>query len=304
MAVFRAPRPAWTRPPPNVIGVSEPTRTAFLFNDSNAPVRGSLVGDPTDGYSSLRATARGKAYYLDGSASDDGRGSANNAAPGFPEHTITMLVRIEAIDATYGGLFTYTSSAGVGNVVSVIRDVSNDYWRYNVDSNVIGKTSAGTVSELEDNQWHWLTFVCSKIADDVKYYVDGVLRDIIPTDIALPTPIVNSAADNELVLGNTRNRSATQQMQGDYAAFYALDRVMSAGEVRHRASPQGQWDWLRTASQRFIETAPAAAATGWEYGAGFDRDPVRIRGNPRAAYLNSANGKDIAGRWPTLKWNS
>jgi hypothetical protein len=295
MAVFRAPRPAWTRPPPDVIGVSEPTLTAFLFNNSNARVTGSRVGDPTTGYSGIRATARGRSYYLDNSASDDGRNSANNASPAGSEITVTSLVRADSFDADFGGLWNWTSSAYVGHPCAMFRDSNGDRWRVYADNSVIATMANGSVSPIEDGQWHWVAIVISKLAQTVVLYVDG---EVLSSKAAagIPTSITTSAANNNLVLGNTRNRSATQQMVGDFAAFYALDRAMSPAEVRHRHSPQGQWDWLRTSPQRFIETADVAA-TGWEYGAGFDRDPVRIRGNPRDVVINGRADS----HWATLR---
>ena len=203
-----------------------------------------------------------------------------------------MLLRLETISDAYAGLINWTEAAHTTTVCGIFRDNVYDKFRLVLNNTTKGVSDVGACTAIDDGEWHWVSIVVSGILGNWKYYVDGELLFSPTATMVTPT----TAADNHLHIGATRSAIATQQIDGDYAAVYVLDRTMSAAEVRHRHSPQGQWDWLRTSPQRFIETS-AAAAAGWGYGAGFAPAPARIRGYPTDVLINARADS----HWPTLK---
>jgi hypothetical protein len=287
--VFRAPRPAWTRPPPNVIGTSEPLRTAYLFAKGDAGVRGSGNTDPFIARSTAATTQTkyGRAWAVGNN--NQGMGAANSPSP-VATYSATMLCRVDGHDGSWAPFWYYTDSLSVQAAMFFGRTSGSNAMQ--VYHNNSGSTSSPAMYDaVFTGEWLWLTIVSN--GTNWKGYVNGQL--IVTTAY---TQALVPYSDGICNLGQWKSSTTSNEMHGEIAAFWVVEREMQPAEIRHRHSPQGQWDWLRTAPQRFIETAAAAAAaTGWEYGAGFDRDPVRFRGNPRDVVINGRANS----HWATLR---
>lgn len=172
---------------------------------------------------------RGTPYGRSLRTSSAGWASIATNADWLGPNTVIMLVYINSVAASFGGI-TAKITSGTTTQLSIGRDAGNDFMAFGVDNATTGQVSQVNLSALIGKP-SVISYTHSGVASTgATSYLDGRL---LGTTTNLGT---QPSGTGPLLLGMSRDQTASFAGDIDFLLFLRFNRVLSAAEIASLSS--------------------------------------------------------------------
>jgi hypothetical protein len=222
--------------------------TAIVFNGpAYDAVSGSLLTSTSFG-SAPNISAGTKGLGLAGSGGGVALTGKNFQLPS--EYTVTCLVSLSAVDASYGGVISIANSAGTETAFQIQRGSATDAFAVSTSTASYGVASGGSISGLV-GKYACITF--TRTASGTKLVINAVAT----TGTA---GTVGTIGNGRIVIFGERASSATTGSDGLAYGLYIHNRALSDAEIKSLSD--NPWQLFAPVS-RAIWVPVSAGSTGY-----------------------------------------